>query len=252
LALSFDNLGRYDSAVVYLLKVVQLGERLNIKTSVLKAKLNLSNTYISTNEFEKAKQLSNELINVMEAADNRNEDLALAHTIFGNSIKNLKDYQGAIAAYEKANAIYIEFNNKRGMAIILNNIGSCYFSLKEYNKVLPIYDSSMRLYKALNDKQGIMIIYGNKAVYYEKLADYNKARLYFDSTMQIANEINDADQKLLTLDNLHYFYKNSIGDPKTALHYFTAYVALKDSLFSIRKARIINDHDRRKITQNSG
>ncbi len=234
-----NRLSNYDSATIYLMKVIEFSKMINSEKGLLIGKINLSDVLAENSKLDNAQELIRECIPVQQKRGD-SLSLAISYSKLGRIYTDKKEYSIAIDYFLRADDIYREINNIEGKANIYSNIASCYVSLGEVDKVLTYYDTSYRLYKKIDDNLGILTIYINKSLFYEKQKDYRRALNYYDSSLNLAKELDARNDLLNTYYNIHNLYKK-MGQPQKSLEYLTSYMALKDSIFNLEKAGLISD-----------
>jgi len=134
---------------------------------------------------------------------------------FANTIQKIKIYnrQGIIywykGEYDKAMNLYqIELklcektNNKKWLAMSLNNIGFIYAEYNKHDKTLEYYKKALKIRKEINDKKGIGLSYNSIGRVYLKMDSLDKSLKYCNLSLKIFRSIKYFKGESNTLNNI--------------------------------------------------
>jgi len=233
------NQAKYDSAIIYYLKLVKIGERIGYLDILGKAFNNLGNLYDELDEYENATYYFLESIRINEKLKN----LILvgrAYNNLGNIRYENQDYDSASILFNKALEISKDANFINGIADAYIGLGNISQKKARYDKAFYFLQLSKESYAILEDKQGFILASKNIGAVYQFLGKYKKAIKIFDTCLLIAikNNLTELKEELYYgLYINHRLNKNY----EAAFDYLLNYHLLYDSLTGIEKAKIIYD-----------
>jgi tetratricopeptide (TPR) repeat protein len=170
----------------------------------------------------------------LELNDKRGLSKAYCNT--GNAYERLNDYQTALSYIRKAIKIDEELEDKQGLAANLNNIGLVYFRMGEPDKAILYIRQSLDLCEELNDVYRIITRYSMLSEVYVAKKEYSKAITYGNKALELSKNIGSLSQQLDILKFLITAYSMQ-GNFINAFELQKNYIALKDSIFDIDKAK---------------
>lgn len=287
LGLFFQKKPAYDSSILYYQKAIEMFDSANSKGNKAQAMVNLGIIYKNIGFYTDAVSITLSGITIsVEVEDNQN--LAAAYNNLGNTFKELKNYNEAEFYLKKALEIRLKYNNKRAIAGVLNNLGNVYrywgkldIALKNYYEALTLkqeignkillastidnigevfilkkqYANAKKYFKDALQKRteerdllGITTSNNRIAYLYFSLKNYDSAFLYAIAALTIGREINSRKDILKSYELLKNI-ENKRGNYKQALLFASDYNALKDSLYSEEKAKIISNAEVKHRTE---
>ncbi len=279
LGLFFQKRPVYDSAILYYQKAIEMFDSANSKANKAQAMVNLGIIYKNIGFYTDAVSITLSGITISaEVEDNQN--LAAAYNNLGNTFKELKNYNEAEFYLKKALEIRLKQNNKRAIAGVLNNLGNVYrywgkldIALINYNEALALkreignkillastidnigevfmlkkqYTTAEKYFKDALQKRseerdlpGITTSNNRMAHLHFSLKNYDSAFLYAIVALTIGKEISSRKDILKSYELLKNI-ENKRSNYKQALLFANEYDALKDSLYSEEKAKIISN-----------
>ncbi|MBC7912497.1 MAG: tetratricopeptide repeat protein, partial [Pyrinomonadaceae bacterium] len=131
------GIGKYyldqsESAIENYLDALRFFKQSNNQEGVAKVYNNIGNLYMDV-DFDKSLEYFHESQKIAEKL--KIEDLlAGIYGNVGNIHQRKKNYNMALANYEKSITLFTKLNNPTGLTLILQNIGVAYFSLNQFNK----------------------------------------------------------------------------------------------------------------------
>ncbi|HYG50273.1 MAG TPA: tetratricopeptide repeat protein [Flavobacteriales bacterium] len=169
-----EDIGNYDSALVYYHRSLKKALELNNKRSIAAAYNSLGQAYQSEGNilqaldyFEKALALDKQL--------NDQRGIAMQLINIGSIYKAQGNFTKASQHYFKALEIDEKRNNETDVAMDLGNIGILYLDKGDYRRALQYNIKALKLDTRLGNKQGIMRHTNNVANSYFFLENYTKA-----------------------------------------------------------------------------
>lgn len=137
----------------------------------------------------------------------------------------------ALFYFAKAENIYNEINNLRGLAKVYNNKGILYVSLSEFSKALEQFELALPLKKQMIDSLGIASVYINMANALTGLKKYNLALMYTDSSKTIFKKLQVKDAIVVLITTYFNIY-SEMKDVGRMVYYFKRHAAVKDSFLT--------------------
>lgn len=162
---------------------------------------------------------------------NKNAYLYSSNTNIANILSIQNKYQQALNYYKDNLEILKEKPNKYQLAQTYHNIGSCFFEMDKYPLALEYLNQSLELKEKIGNKNLIISTLNSLAhVFYQQEA-YTKALEYRKKALALAVETQNIEyQKNCNQEIFKIFTHLNMAD--SALHYFSDYELLKDSIFN--------------------
>jgi len=135
----------------------------------------------------------------------------------------------ALECWERANVIYEELGDKRGISSTLNNIGSVYYNRGEWGLALEYYERSLTISEKLGDKRGISSTLNNIGSVYYNRGEWGRALEYYEKSLTISEELGDKQVISITLNNIGVVYYNR-GEWGRALGYYEKSLTIAEEL----------------------
>jgi tetratricopeptide (TPR) repeat protein len=216
LAMAYKQLGNLDSAIIYLEKEINISPKNSL------AYRNLGDIYVELRQFDKAREIYNNLINV----DSKNaQSYAVRAQFFMTDIDDylssisdlskaieleidnsdfyfkrakvyfkIKDYRKALNDFEKSLELNPEITNSEYMYA---EIANCYSGIGAFDKALDYYNMEIDLGENAD-------AYSERAMFYDLyLNDFEKANLDFEKAIELAPNTNN-----IVLQYLNFLYSN--------------------------------------------
>jgi len=105
---------------------------------------------------------------------------------------NRSDHSKAIELIERANTIFEDLNEAKGISNCQINLGQVYGLLGHYQKAQEKYERALSIFKTLVDRKGIARCYGSLGSICKNLYHYDQALEYFGRALNIFEEIEDS------------------------------------------------------------
>lgn len=125
-----------------------------------------------------------------------------------------------------------------GLAYAYNNLAGIAKLKNDFAKAIELIKKSTEIRKQINDIQGLAIDLNNIGEVYLGMKNMTQAIAYFEQSLAISRSLKYTDLIRHTL-SLGSEASLEIGDYQTAFSYLKESESLKDSLFSVEKAKII-------------
>ena len=257
LGIAFRNLNKYQQAITYHERYLDISRKVLDMKGELVALNNLGTIYDYLSDFSKAITLREQTLEISrqlkdrhsegnslcnlgighfrigkfeQAIDELQQSLIIAREVGdlqleGNVLGNLGficdrqgNYQEAVDYFEQCLKIMGEIENIKGQGSMLGNLGSAYIGLGEFEKAIGYIERRLVIAREMKDRYGEATALGNLGVAYNHLHDYSKAMKYNKEHLSIAREIKDSSGEARALSNLGSVY-NGLEDHKEAIIY---------------------------------
>lgn len=134
------------------------------------------------------------------------------------------NYDSAIALAKISLALFIEINDKKGIARCYNDIGIDYDFKAYYDKAIDNYLKALKIFEELNDTRGLSNAYNNIGLIHQNQSNHNEATKNYQKAIEIAKKTGYEDGVLNALSNLGSNYRE-IGNYDSALSCFQKVLA---------------------------
>lgn len=118
----YARLKKYDLALEYYNKSLNINKALNLDYAVANLQINIGNLYDSIEQPEKAITYYESALDIMKLTKNQ-YGIASAHSNIGISYNNLHDYENALVELRHAQTLFEELNNSHSLSIVHESIG---------------------------------------------------------------------------------------------------------------------------------
>lgn len=119
---------------------------------------------------------------------------------------------------------------RKGLALANKNIGLGHYMQGEYIEALAAWEKALAIYTSMGDKRGIANMLSNQAAIYFNQGDEAKSLEYDLKSLQISEEINDTLRVVTSLNNVGTVYLNKQSTYKKALEYFLKAYSLSKAI----------------------
>jgi tetratricopeptide (TPR) repeat protein len=153
-------------------------------------------------------------------------NLGGAWTRLGNLYLSLGQYGAAIAAHEKAQALFLEISDRGGETASLGSLGIVYRSLGQYQRAIEFLQQSLDIAREIGDRRGETYSLGNLGNAYDSLGQYQRAIELYQQSLDIAREIGDRGGEANSLGSLGNAY-NSLGHYQRAIEFLQQCLDIK-------------------------
>ena len=232
----FTYLDRYDSALLYIFKALDIYENLNDTAGMLYPIMSIAACFTKMEEYHKSLAYNQNAYKLATDVDNIYMSYEILNNI-GLNYRSLNNSDSALYCFDS----YLEYQllnpNPYKLGVAYNNLGLVFFDLNNNQKAIENYKKSMENFNAIHHGWGIANAFQNlsdiflkdnnndSAIYYSKLAE--KETLDLDLP-ELEKNINY---------NLYKAYRNK-GNSDESLKYFTIFSKLKDTIFDIEVVKV--------------
>jgi len=241
LANSYFTVSDYVMALRYHLEALKIAEQHQVNFRLLDIYNAVGIIYFREKNYTKAQEYyQKELNNILILKDS--SYLAAVYDNMAILDENQMKYDKAIEKHQLAIKISENLKDTNGIISASNNLGLAYKKIENYTEALAKYDITYKLILKVKPVDSLWLSYTalNMGYAYTKLKEFAKAeKLLLDANNYLVRNndnvgVTDAYYNLFVLNQER-------GDFKNALRYHLKYVAIKDSTFTIEKAKQISE-----------
>lgn len=203
--ISYDLIGKYDSAIIMYDSALLIAEKLGRKADQGNIYNNYGIVYSIMGQLELSLEYAMKALKVFEEM-NDSASMAKVYNSLGSRYSEMGMNEQAIAYYQKAILINEKFEEHKSLAKNYGNIGTVYSELDEHESALEYYTKAYMIQKDLNVKVDMTTTLSNMAITYRNIGKYDMAFSFAEQSYKIANETNDEFGKLsyfLTIADIH-------------------------------------------------
>lgn len=287
IAIVFNDLAVYDSAIYYNRLALPFAEKINYKKGIAATYINLGNTYQFYGQYDKVVEnyisgitifeSTKDSVNISKSYENLGAlfssisqhdkeieylKLALKTNSKGNEEQNgmiygdlglahskLNQLSKALSFFQKADSISKTVSNKRLDFFVARNFGEYYLLKKTYDKAIPFYLKALQINKSLNDEYYKTDVLFKLGEAYSKFSNFRQANIYLEQALLFAkaNNIKELQEKIYLELAL---VNESQGNYKMAYDYNNLSKIFSDSLKNERHIKQINSLEKQFETKN--
>ncbi len=244
---AMDGLGNVADAINYYQQALAVFKSLNNKENVTSVQMNLGVLYEEQKDYDSAEKYYREALH--SARQIKNERLvSIAYNNLANIFSHHKAYRKALAYSFKSLAYSLKVKDRFTEALTLNNIGDSYQKLKKYDTAIDYYNRAYQLAKKIHSTRTMSISLYNMADIYDLRGNTHKALAFAIQSWNLVKNGGDVDDKLSSLKQLKTFYAKK-GDYAKAYHFLEKYVALHDSVFTVKAGMLAESAKMQSVLQ---
>ncbi|TAK49324.1 MAG: response regulator [Saprospiraceae bacterium] len=234
----FHNMGRNDSAIVYLLQSAKVKEQVGNQKDLAACYANIGNVFSDEKAsdkaigyLEKALKIRLSLPQGEKSAIITYNNLSVAYNGAGNNDKAIEYAQRGYELAEKS-------GNKFLAGVLAGSLSHLWLEKKELDKSIKLGEKSVNLLAELNRRANIVYPYATLSETWWRKGNFTKAL----ETNRLGYAIME---ELKLIEPLEVYYENfanvyeSMGEHKQALFWFKKMMVLDDSLFNKEKIAAI-------------
>ncbi len=235
--LSFQ--GRLNEATVVLREGLKFSKETHNEINIVQCLLALSAVYLEVN----AKFALSQLNEAKKFIDKVGNDQKYAfYTSFGNTYRNLGNYDSALYFYTKILPIINKENNKTAYGATIGNIGNVYADMGRYAEALAKQFESIEYFKMSSDSLDIEIAYGSIADVYLQKKDYKQALNYLKKATAMSQRLGFVEELIYNYTGLFQCYEN-LGNYKEAFESYKLYHKYNDSIRNTETAKKLTEQE---------
>ena len=188
MANTYIEMGRFDTAKVYLEDLIQHFIKINDKEKEIATYNNLGVVYQYLFDLAKAQEYFNKVRLHYEKTNNQ---LGIASALTNIAIikSSYEQYSSSLEYYKRAFDIYRKIGSDQGLADTKVSIAGIYYQLGDSVKALANYQEALVLSLRINKRFTIAVCYTNMAELYSFMYDYEKAFEYIQKGLKYSTDI---------------------------------------------------------------
>ncbi len=283
LSRNYTYLHKFDSAVYYSEKALNLCRLQNNDFNISTSLQQLANIYFEKHNFDKAVETAIEAIVYSRKAKNVSSEIWLLITL-GSIYAQQNEFNTSLQYYDEAHdksmasgfkkhlsRIYLEaggvhlamkdyiraennFNQARdynhlsksqyGRMATLSSFCDLHLAKKEYLKVISSAREGVAIGKELNVGPDLIHMINIMGIAFLNLNQYDSALFYSNQSYQMSVEYNDGLKISEVAQTLAEIYEKQ-GNYTQALYFYRQYKSNSDSIYNVEKAQIIADAEKK-------
>jgi signal transduction histidine kinase/DNA-binding response OmpR family regulator len=229
------------------LRALQLTDSVGYKTGAMEANLLLGLVYNELSDFKKAEDFTKTGL-ALALQTQHTEGIARACNTLGNHCRRRNEGRQAMEYYQMG----LDHLKGKTIAIknlLLNNIALYYINNDvEREKTKQYLDEALQIALAFENRSAEILTHTRMGAYYTNLEDFSRAEAHLLKARSISLEIGQ-DNGLLEVYKGLTMIRTKAGRHQEAQAYELKYLRLKDSLFSLDKARQVAKMETRFETE---
>ncbi len=219
LGLCYRNLSEYDSAITVFQRAAKLFKQADAKPGYYNALNNIAMTHFYLSDYEKSNAQLLEVIqeadryNLNTVLSNAYQNLGIVNTSQERFTDALENFRKA----EHYHSLSGDVRGKSGAAI--NQAFIYFKHLKQYDKAIAMYNRQLPIKQSLRDEKGVGICYNNMAEIFLIKKEYKKALTFVNKAIEIRVKVNDQfglANSYYILADIYYRLKNYTDAEKIA------------------------------------
>ena len=196
-----SSLGKYEEALSYAKKAIELSEILGDKQLIAQSFDQEFMVFFRKGENVEASVSAEKANNIAQEIGDKNliaksyDNLGILRAMKGQHSEAIEYFMKSLTAYET-------LNDKSKISLALMHIGHTFELAGSYDKALEYLKRSLALNKEVADKYNEGWALVNIGVVYSRMNEIDTALIYYKKSLEIAEEINNHRLILTCLDNI--------------------------------------------------
>lgn len=149
-------------------------------------------------------------------------------------------FREALQTFERVRNIYIEIDDKAGIALALNQIGEVYNEFGQSDKAMEVLQQALTIRRELGDKKAVAETLNNLGILYKDISEYAKALEILQQALTIRREVGDRIGEGRTLFNIGTVHRRLSQYPQARQFYQQALEMAKAKGDRINEGRSLN------------
>jgi signal transduction histidine kinase len=233
----FTRIGDFKKALDNTQEAFNIATKLNAKNKIAELVREIGNIYFYFDEKAIALDFFQKSLNL--SIENKDKDgIAKAYNNMGRIYSELDNYKLALECLKKSLDSKNREEDRISYGNTLLNIGTVYLKKGEYLKALDFFNQANGDFSSVNNVEGIAnsLYYKGLAYFHQKR--YNQALAIYEEAWKVAST-SDSKRLLVGISLALSDTYAEIGDFRRAYNNFRTYYALRDSVFSDEKAKLL-------------
>jgi len=239
LASVYGEIGDYEKSVNLFYESIKYSDK--SKNKLLKSTTlnNIAGIYKDWQQHGKALELYYQALEIKNELNDLNGKANILNNI-GIVLKQQKEFLAAETKFVEAKIIFEKIGNKKRYAIVNSNIGTIKEHHKEYEEAIKLYLESVEINIEINSPQNLAYDYLNLSKVYCLINNIDKSEYYSVKCLDVIKESGLKSIKIDVNKLLSDIYEKK-GDYKKALIYYRKYTLMKDSVFTAKNKKMLNE-----------
>jgi len=161
-------------------------------------------------------------------------DLAAAHLILGDTLRELGEYKEAVRAFRDAESIYRRSDDYSGSVDALNRLAGIFFRESDFDSAIKSLLEAIEFARKIDDRKKLAFLFGNIGRIYTLLGKLNSAEEYILMNIELSREFENETDLARARLSLGYVYTQQA-------RYHRAEEALESALNLIRREGLDRD-----------
>ncbi len=235
---SLQNLGRYDSAFVYLLEAAKIKEQIGNRKDIAAAYANIGNVFSDMNAPDKAIEWLEKALAIRLSLPDGERGAIVTYNNISIAYNTKGDYDKAIEYAQRGFDLAMETGNKFHAGVLAGSLSHLWLEKNNPDKAIESSEQAVGLLKEVNRTSNLVYPMVNLAKAHWQKGNYSKA-------LSINNEGYAIMQQLNLIEPLGAYYENyaniheALGDYRQGLFWHKKLKVLEDSLFTKEKMSAI-------------
>jgi len=185
--------------------------------------------YYEMGNYSKAMEYYKQALKTMDTIEIKTYHRADLHRNIGKLHGVQTNYNLAISSYNKAMKVYEETEDNLYQSYTLSDIGNTYSQMGEYVTALEKYNNSLTIGETYDFPPVVNIAYSNIGETYMKLKKYNLAIDYIQKSLDVKNNDASDVNYISNLNNLGHSH-SMLGNTQKAITYLNEATMFSDSI----------------------
>ena len=228
LGIAFEKVGRYEEAAACHKKHLEISRQLHDTPGQGRAYCNLGCAYEKMGQYRAAIRCAEEHFNI---AQQLGDELGRGHAYcnLGIAYQRMGQYTRAIQNLDKHLDIAQKLDDKPGQGLAYYWLGNAYRCRGKYKQAVDYAEKELCIVQQLNDKPGQGHAYTSFGNAYYGMRQYKKAIKYHRKNLEISVELKDKSGQGKAYGNLACAY-SELGESKTAIKYGEEFLRIAQQL----------------------
>ncbi|MEJ7611721.1 MAG: sensor histidine kinase [Ferruginibacter sp.] len=238
--------GNYDAAAAYLYESVALLEKVPDKTKLATSYNALAKLYRKTRDLKRSMENYDRAMAIFRSV-NDSAGVAMIYNESGVVFEYSGEYDKAAARYTASLNIDKRLNDIGGICYALSNLAGLYTLQKKFPEAENYLLQALAFRKALKDSFALALNYSDLGNTYFSAGSHEKAKAYIDTSIRISSKMGYPELTGSNYDMLGKIAEQQ-GNYQTALAFYKKKSVIGDSIFSLEKAKQIEELNTRYET----
>lgn len=233
----YTHIGDFKKALEFSQKAISMAENLGITKIVSDLNRETGNIYFYFGEHAIALDFFQKSLSICEKNSDK-EGIAKAYNNMGRIYAELGRANTALEYLIKALESKERDEDRTSYGNTLLNIGTVYIGQKDYSKALKYLEDAQACFASVNNTEGTANTLYYRGQVYFIIKRYNQALALYNEAWKMATGIN-SKRLMVNISLATSTIYEEIGDYQRAHTYIQRYIALRDTVFSEEKSKLL-------------